>query len=276
VIGNPDKLRLQHTRGTRESVLRQNSQNFSRAPTLNWTRARNSVEPERILTELSRSSHSEDSQLARKSSGPQNLTSLSTLIELKLEALCRLNSHFLHTFCREEQGVFIGRGLHRCFRWKWGSRHPLVRPAGHLGSSSGQVSLPHWLSHLGFSSYRLNMTRVESVISLAPNPGVGPTIGRLGLIFLPHHLPVSYYLRLPLVLYIMKGCMDFGSYVAFPSSDVPEMVDQQNSWKFLVIRTYLLYLEWNLGLLAVDMCILWPPTPPTLRVLLVPEQKKRI
>jgi hypothetical protein len=24
--------------------------------------------------------------------------------------------------------------------------------------------------------------------------------------------------------------MDFGPYGAFPSSDVPEMVDQQNSW----------------------------------------------
>jgi hypothetical protein len=27
----------------------------------------------------------------------------------------------------------------------------------------------------------------------------------------------------------MKICMDFGSYDAFSSSDVPEMVDQQNS-----------------------------------------------
>jgi hypothetical protein len=37
--------------------------------------------------------------------------------------------------------------------------------------------------------------------------------------------------------------MDFGLYVAFPSSDVPEMVDQQNSWNSLVISIYLLYLE---------------------------------
>jgi hypothetical protein len=28
--------------------------------------------------------------------------SLSTLLEINLEALWRLNSHFLHTFCREE------------------------------------------------------------------------------------------------------------------------------------------------------------------------------
>jgi hypothetical protein len=37
--------------------------------------------------------------------------------------------------------------------------------------------------------------------------------------------------------------MDFGSYDAFPSSDVLEMVDQQNSWNSLVISTYHLYLE---------------------------------
>jgi hypothetical protein len=69
----------------------------------------------------------------------------------------------------------------------------------------------------------------------------GPTMGRLCLGFLPHHLPVSYYLRLALVLDIVKICMDFGLYDAFPSSDVPEMVDQQNSWNSLVIDTYLLY-----------------------------------
>jgi hypothetical protein len=36
--------------------------------------------------------------------------------------------------------------------------------------------------------------------------------------------------------------MDFGPYDAFPSSDVLEMVDQQNFWNSLVVRTYLLYL----------------------------------
>jgi hypothetical protein len=64
----------------------------------------------------------------------------------------------------------------------------------------------------------------------------------LGPGFLPRHLPVSYYLRLPLVLDKMKICMDFGPYDVFPSSDVPEMVDQQNSWNSLVIGTYILYL----------------------------------
>jgi hypothetical protein len=50
--------------------------------------------------------------------------------------------------------------------------------------------------------------------------------------------------------------MDFGPYGAFLSSDVPVMVDQQNSWNLLVISTYLLYLEWNICMLAVNMCIL--------------------
>jgi hypothetical protein len=53
--------------------------------------------------------------------------------------------------------------------------------------------------------------------------------------------------------------MDFDPYGAFPSSDVPVMVDQQNSWNSLIIRTYLLYLEWNIGILAINICILWPP-----------------
>jgi hypothetical protein len=67
-------------------------------------------------------------------------------------------------------------------------------------------------------------------------------MGQLGPAFLPPHLPMSDYLRLPLVLDIMKICMDFGPYDAFLSSDVPEMVDQQNLWNSLVIGTCLLYL----------------------------------
>jgi hypothetical protein len=67
-----------------------------------------------------------------------------------------------------------------------------------------------------------------------------------------------------LVLDIIKIYMDFGSYSTFPSSDVSEKVNQQNSWNLLVISTYLLYLErlqsgadWP-GSLAG-----WPPTGPT-------------
>jgi hypothetical protein len=57
----------------------------------------------------------------------------------------------------------------------------------------------------------------------------------------------------------MKICMDFGPYDAFLSSDVAEKVNQQNSWNSLVISTYLLYLESNIGMLVVNLCILWLP-----------------
>jgi hypothetical protein len=84
-----------------------------------------------------------------------------------------------------------------------------------------------------------------------PNPGrltkgvgpASPTLARLGPGFVPHHPLMSYCQCLPLVLDIMKICMDFDPYDAFPSSDVPEMLNQQNSWNSLVIITYLLYVE---------------------------------
>jgi hypothetical protein len=50
--------------------------------------------------------------------------------------------------------------------------------------------------------------------------------------------------------------MDFGPYDAFSSFDVPEIVNQQNSWNLVVISTYLLYPELNVGMLAVTICIL--------------------
>ncbi len=104
----------------------------------------------------------------------------------------------------------------------------------------------------------------------------GHTLAQLSPCFVPHHSLMSNCLWLCLILDIMKIYMNFCPYGAFPSSDVPEMVDQQNSWNSLVIGTYLLYLEWNVVMLAVNICILWPSTPPTLRVLLVQDQKKRI
>jgi hypothetical protein len=58
-------------------------------------------------------------------------------------------------------------------------RGPLVKPARHLWWLGGQVLWRHQLSHLGSSSYRLNMTHVEWVISLVPNPG-RPHFGLVG------------------------------------------------------------------------------------------------
>jgi hypothetical protein len=80
------------------------------------------------------------------------------------------------------------------------------------------------------------MTRVESVISLASNPDRPakewgrPAPSWVGWAWVFCHVISPYhYLRLPLVLDIMKICMDFVPYDAFPSFDVPEIIDEQNS-----------------------------------------------
>jgi hypothetical protein len=109
---------------------------------------------------------------------------------------------------------------------------------------------------------------IKTIFGNTPGPGrpakgvwpAGPTLGQLGLDLVPHHPFVPYCPWTPLVLDIIKICMDFGPYIAFLSSDVPVMVDQQNSWNSLVISTYLLYLEWNIGMLVINICILWSPT----------------
>jgi hypothetical protein len=179
-------------------------------------------------------------------------------------------------FARGSTGLFIG-GLSRCLGWNWGSGGPLVRPAGYLTWSVGQVLWQHRLSHIGYPSCQLKLTRVEDGFWKDAKPWLaGHPLAWLGPGFVPHHPSMSYCPWTPLVLDIIKICMDFGSYAVFSSFNVPQMVDQQNSWNLLVISTYLLYLESNIGMLAVNICILWPSTPPTLRVLLVPEQKKRI
>jgi hypothetical protein len=140
-------------------------------------------------------------------------------------------------------GVFIG-GFSWCLGQSWGSGGPLVRPAGRLGWPGGQVLLLHRLSHFGFPSCRLSLTRGESGFQKHAKPWpTGPNLARLGPCFVPHRSLVSYCMLLPLVLDIMKICMDFGPYDAFLPSDVPEMVNQQNSRNSLVISTYLLYLE---------------------------------
>jgi hypothetical protein len=109
---------------------------------------------------------------------------------------------------------------------------------------------------------------VKMVFINTPGPGrpakgvgpAGPTVGQLGPGLVPRRPFMSYCPWAPLVLDIIKICIDFGPYGAFPSSDVPIMVDQQNLCNSLVISTYLLYLEWNIGMLAVTIRILWPPT----------------
>jgi hypothetical protein len=95
-----------------------------------------------------------------------SLFSTRSKLGYTLEAKLTLSSHFLPGWV---WGIY--RGLSQCFGQKWGSGSPLVRPAGNLGWPGGQVLWSHQLSHLGSSSYRLNMTHVESVILLAQIPG---------------------------------------------------------------------------------------------------------
>jgi hypothetical protein len=179
--------------------------------------------------------------------------------------------------------VFVG-GIRRCYGRRLGAWGPLVRPGGHAIWPGGQVSSLNCLWVLDTLSTTSDGHVDKTVFGNMPTHGQlpkvmwpsGHTLARLSPCFVPHHFPMSYCLWLCLPLDIMKLCMNFGPSDAFSSSDVPEMVDQQNSWNLLVISTYLLYLEWNVGILVVNICILWLPTPPTLRVLLITEQKKRI
>jgi hypothetical protein len=231
--------------------------------------SKTSIKPKWIPIELPRSSYSEDSWQAGKSSGPQNLAFLSSLQRMNMGALYVAKPHFLHTFCREEyRGIY--RGLSWFFGRKWGSGGSLVRPANQLGWLGNQISWLHWLwaLHAPCTDLPWHITKAE--FEKAPTPGrpikevgpAGPTLARLGPDFVPHHPLVSYSLWLCLILDMLKICMDFGPYDAFSLSDVPEKVDQHNLWNSLVISTYLLHLEWNVGLLVVNIGILWRPTFP--------------
>jgi hypothetical protein len=80
-----------------------------------------------------------------------------------------------------------------------------------------------------------NSNRIENKIEMKLT--AGSTLAQLSLGFMPHHPLMSYCLWLHLALDIMKICMYFGPYDTFPSSDVPKMVNQQNSWNSLVIST---------------------------------------
>jgi hypothetical protein len=73
-----------HQRDSRADSLSEFVQFRQRFRTRLNKSSENSIEPEQILVELSRSSYSEDSQQVGKSSGPQNLVSLSLLYENEL------------------------------------------------------------------------------------------------------------------------------------------------------------------------------------------------
>jgi hypothetical protein len=144
---------------------------------------------------------------------------------------------FLTLYARGSTMVFIG-GVRQCSGRRLGAWGPLVRLTGHPTWPGGQVSSLHRLwaldtlttasvGHINKMVFRIAPTHDQPAKVMLLT---GHTLARFSPCFVPHHFLVSYFLWLCLILDIMKIGMDFGPYGAFPSSDVPEMVDQQNSW----------------------------------------------
>jgi hypothetical protein len=117
--------------------------------------------------------YSEDSQQAKKSLGPQNLASLSTLQRLNLEPPWRAKSHFLHTFCRMSITVFIW-GVRRCSGRRLGTGGPLVRPGDQASSShhSFWKCANIWLAGQGDVVGRAHLGSVEPVLCATSFPYV--------------------------------------------------------------------------------------------------------
>jgi hypothetical protein len=157
--------------------------------------------------------------------------------------------------------IFIG-GVSELHRWFEVATHqtltnqPYTWPVGHRTRPPPTLGIgypctdPSW--HVGKAEIKMASTPGQSIKEVGP---AGLTLARLGPGFVPRHPLILYYLWLYLILDILKICIYFGPYVAFPSSDVPEMVGQQNSWNSLVISTYLLYLAWNVSMPAINICI---------------------
>jgi hypothetical protein len=103
-------------------------------------------------------------EVLRPSKPHLSLYSTRTKLGSTLEDKLTLSSRFLP---RELGGIY--RGVKSVLWAKVG----LGGPTCQVGQPSRVVgrSWSHRLSHLGSFSYRLNVTCVESIISLAPNPG---------------------------------------------------------------------------------------------------------
>jgi hypothetical protein len=126
---------LIHQRDSRVSSLSEFEEFWQSSRTRLNQSLENSIEPEWILAELPCSSYSEDSRKVEKSSGPQNLTSLSTLQRLNLEA------PFFTLSAGGSTVLFIG--VRQCSGQRLGMWHPLVRPAGHATWPPKVSSLHH-------------------------------------------------------------------------------------------------------------------------------------
>jgi hypothetical protein len=174
--------------------------------------------------------------------------SLSALQEWTWEHHSEPNLTLFTLSTRGSTMVFI-EGVRRCCGQRLGcGAHFIGQPTMRLGTT-----FPPCTAFPTLDTPLTDLLRhvVKTVFGNVPTHGrrakviwpTSHTLARLSLCFVPHHPLVSYCLSLCLILDIMRICMDFGPYGAFPSSDVPEMVDQQNSWNWLVIRTYFYILN---------------------------------
>jgi hypothetical protein len=225
-----------------------------------------------------------DSRQARKSSDPQNLASLSTLQDWTWEHNRGLNLTLFTLFARGSTGVFIG-GLKWCSgRWlgTWGS---LISLASQLCNLARQ---PSWLLELllgiGYLEHCLFWTHWQNSFWKCTNAwpvGQGDVAGRphLGLVE-----PVLCAMSFTHV--ILSVIMPYFGH------------NEDMHWFWFIWCFSIIWCSWNgrstklvelvsnkhLSSISWMKCRyvdgkymhLWPPTPPTVRVLLVPEQKKRI
>jgi hypothetical protein len=179
--------------------------------------------------------------------------------------------------------VFIG-GVRWCCGQRLGTWGPLDMPARHATWPGGHISSLHCLSHIGYSSYQLALTRGENEFWKCANTwlaGQGDVSGRphLGSVE-----PVLYATSFPHVIL----------FVTMPYFGHNEdMHGFWSIWCFSVIRcswndrwTKLVELVSNRHLSSISwikcryadgkyMHFMTTNTP-ILRVLLIPERKKRI
>jgi hypothetical protein len=128
--------------------------------------SRLSIEIHRILAELQHSTELELELLRGLLTSREILwpsephCSLSTLQEWTWEHYRGLNLTFFTSSTERSRRVFIG-GLSLCLSQNWVLGAPHVRPASHLTWPGGQALWQHRLSHIGYPSCWVKLTRVE-------------------------------------------------------------------------------------------------------------------
>jgi hypothetical protein len=164
------------------------------------------------------------------------------------------------------------RGIYRWSEWAppliWGgnSTNP-GRPTVHVAGrppNSASTDFGHWIPHAPTLLDTLAKRKLKWLQHLAGQPRRWgrPDPLWLGWARALCHVIPSCHIICDYALFwtYRRYAWILVHMMLFSSSEVPEMVDQENSWNLLVISTYLLYLAWDVGMLVVNICILWPPT----------------